>query len=84
MGCGGHGDGGDGDEDDGDDDIDDDVTGLMGLSRKPRRVPGMKQSPAAALVLEGGSELEWRMSGVISAYRGERQKQNWAERVTER
>lgn len=71
MGCVGHGDGGDGDEDDGDDDIGDDVTGLMGLSRKPRRVPGMKQSPAA-LVLEGGSELEWRMSGVISAYRGEK------------
>lgn len=83
MGCSGHSDadGGDGDEDGGGDDID--ITGLMGLSRKPRRVPGMTQSPTAASVLEGGSELECRMSVVISTCRGERRKQDWAEGVTE-
>ena len=81
MGWGGHGDG-DGDEDSGDDDVDDDITGLMGLSRKPRCVPGMTHSPAAASVLEGGSELECRMSAVITC-RGERRKQDWAKGVTE-
>ena len=52
MGCGGHGDGdgGDGDAD---------VTGLMGLSRKPHRVPGMTHGTALMQLRFWKEDLSW-------------------------